>query len=238
VSVDSLGVEGNSDSSAPEISPDGRIVVFSSFASNLVSNDSNGRHDAFLHDRATGVTERVSLDSSGAEGNGNSFNPSVSSDGRIVAFASDASNLVTGDTNGTPDVLMHERCMTDATWSNYGSGFPGTNGVPAFTSQSDPVLGATLTLDLANSYGKLSIGLLFVGFQRTSLHSTLGGDLLVTPSITTVVGLPPAGTSLTGDIPVDSALCGFVIDLQAIESDPGAAKGVSFTPGLELVLGH
>ena len=58
------------------------------------------------------------------------------------------------------------------------------------------------------------------------------------PVITLVVGLGPSGTSFTGDIPNDGTLCGFAVDLQAIESDPGAAKGVSFTPGLELVLGR
>ena len=185
-------------------------------------------------------TTRVSVDSSGAEGDNVSDDegPSISANGQFVAFSSYASNLVAGDTNGYGDVFVNERCMIDATWTNYGAGFPGTNGVPSFTALSDPVLGSNLTLDLANSYSAFTFGLFFVGFQQTSIHSALGGDLLVLPAITTVVGLPSGGTSFTGFIPNDGALCGFEIDLQAWEADPGAAKGVSFTQGLELVLGH
>ncbi len=225
-------------SHSPSISADGQIVAFISFASNFVAGDRNGFPDVFVHERSTGLTERVSVDSSGAEGNKESRSPSISADGQIVAFDSAASNLVTGDTNVSIDVFAHDRCALDATWTNYGSGFPGTYGVPSFTSRADPVLGATLTLDLANSYGASSSGLLFVGFQRAQIHSSWGGDLLVVPVFTLLIGLPPGGTSISGGISIDDDLCGFTIDLQAIELDPGAAKGVSFTPGLELLLGH
>jgi len=238
VSVDSSGAEGNGASFVSAISSDGQIVAFESVASNLVAGDTNGVVDAFVHDRSTGITERVSVDSSGKQGNSSSEYPSISADGQIVAFQSRASNLVVGDTNGNWDVFVHERCAIDATWTNYGAGFPGTNGVPSFTSRSDPVLGTTLTLDLANSHGASTVGLLFAGFQRTQIHLSLGGDLLVVPVFMLVVGLPPGGTSIIGDIPIEHELCGFPIDLQALELDPGAANGVSFTPGLELLLGH
>jgi len=237
VSVDSSGVEGNSDSFTASISADGQIVAFSSLASNLVAGDTNGDSDVFVHDRATGITERVSVDSSGVEGNGNCYGPSISADGQIVAFYGFASNLVAGDTNAFEDVFVHERCEI-ATWSNYGTGFPGTNGVPSFTSRADPVLGTTVTLDLANSYGNATVGLLIIGFQRTTIHTNWGSDVLADPLITRVLGLPASGASLSDLIPNDDDLCGFTVDLQAIEADPGAAKGVSFTPGLELVLGH
>jgi hypothetical protein len=236
VSVDSSGAEGDSNSEWASISSDGRFVAFSSFASNLVAGDTNGKDDVLVHDRTTGTTERVSVDSSGVEGNGDSDAPSISADGHIVAFESGASNLVAGDTNGAYDAFVHESC--NATWTNYGAGFPGTNGVPSFTSEADPVLGTTLTLDLANSYGSSTTGLLFIGLQRTSIHASWGGDLLVVPLIAMLVGLPPAGASFSGDLPADDSLCGVAIDLQVFEGDPGAAKGVSFTQGLELVLGH
>ena len=236
VSVDSSGVEGNRYSFTPSISADGQLVAFHSYATNLVAGDTNGYGDVFVHDRSTGITERVSVDSSGAEGNGNSLFPSMSADGQLVAFYSWASNLVAGDTNGAQDVFVHERC--DATWTNYGVGFPGTNGVPSFTSQADPVLGTTVTLDLANSYGTETVGLLIVGFQRTTIHTNWGSDVLADPLITRVLVLPASGASLSDLIPNDDDLCGFTLDLQAIEADPGAVKGVSFTQGLELVLGH
>jgi hypothetical protein len=231
-------VEGDNGSGYPSISADGQVVAFGGSASNLVAGDTNGVADFFVHDRATGITERVSVDSSGVEGNNNgSGGAPISADGQIVAFLSWASNLVAGDTNGCLDVFVHERCEI-ATWSNYGAGFPGTNGVPSFTSQADPVLGTTVTLDLANSYGNATVGLLIIGFQRTTIHTNWGSDVLADPLITRVLLLPASGASLSALIPDDEDLCGFTLDLQAIEADPGAVKGVSFTQGLELVLGH
>jgi Tol biopolymer transport system component len=94
VSVDSSGAEANDDSSFPVPSADGRVIAFSSRASNLVAGDTNGTDDLFAHDRTTGVTERVSIDSTGAEGNGPSSDAAISADGQIVAFTSAASNLV------------------------------------------------------------------------------------------------------------------------------------------------
>ena len=109
VSVDSSGAGGNGFSFLASISSDGRYVAFESLATNLVAGDTNGTSDVFVHDRQTGATERVSLDSAGNEGNSVSFDPSISSDGRYVAFESPASNLVAGDTNGTFDVFVHDR---------------------------------------------------------------------------------------------------------------------------------
>ncbi len=109
VSVASSGASGNGDCSSPSISADGRFVVFYSVANNLVPGDSNGVGDAFLRDLRTGLTTRVSVSSSGAQGNGISGNPALSPDGRYVAFQSDATNLVTPDANGSADVFVHER---------------------------------------------------------------------------------------------------------------------------------
>jgi Tol biopolymer transport system component len=109
VSVDSSGVQGDNDSSAPSISADGRYVAFWSMASNLVAGDTNGTWDVFVRDRTAGTTERVSLDSSGAQANGPSYGPAISADGRWVAFQSFASNLVPGDANGLYDVFVRDR---------------------------------------------------------------------------------------------------------------------------------
>ena len=86
------------------ISADGRYVAYESSASDLVPADTNGVSDIFVRDRQRGTTERVSVDSGGGEGNGGSETPSVSAGGRFVAFASRASHLVPGDTNGFEDV--------------------------------------------------------------------------------------------------------------------------------------
>jgi Tol biopolymer transport system component len=110
VSVDSSGAQGNALSGGPGISADGRFVAFMSYATNLVPGDTNGKADVFVHDRQTKVTERVSIDSAGLEGNGDSGGlPTLSADGRFVAFVSLASNLVAGDTNGTWDIFVRDR---------------------------------------------------------------------------------------------------------------------------------
>ena len=109
VSVDSAGSAGNGTSDRPWISADGRFVAFASFANNLVTDDSNGFQDIFVHDRQTAATTRVNLDSAGVQANNGSRKPSISSDGRFVAFGSDATNLVTGDSNGFQDVFVRDR---------------------------------------------------------------------------------------------------------------------------------
>ena len=106
VSVDSTGTQANSSSFDPAISADGRHITFESSASNLVPGDTNISPDVFVHDTLTGTTTRVSVDSTGTQANGNSFEPAISADGRHIAFESFASNLVPGDTNSTTDVFV------------------------------------------------------------------------------------------------------------------------------------
>src|SRR5581483_6819962 len=100
VSVGPGGAQANGPSavdSPPAVSADGQVVAFSSEATNLVADDSNGYSDVFVRDRKTGETTRVSVGPGGAEATGgDSFSPAVSADGRYVAFASDATNLVAG----------------------------------------------------------------------------------------------------------------------------------------------
>ena len=108
VSVDSAGAQGNEGSFTPSISADGRYVAFASDATALVDGDHNRAEDVFVHDRRTGKTVKVSVASDGRPGNGNSYSPAISADGRFVAFASEATNLVRGDTNGATDVFVHD----------------------------------------------------------------------------------------------------------------------------------
>jgi len=121
VSVDSIGTEGDNHSGNPSISPDGRFVAFHSEATNLVTGDTNNCWDIFVHDRTTGSTTRVSVDSSGKQGNSWSQFPSISLDGRFVAFQSDATNLVTGDTNNCWDIFVHDRTTGKTTRASVDS---------------------------------------------------------------------------------------------------------------------
>ena len=112
VSVDSDEAQGDEDSYAASISSDGRYVAFHSAASNLVVGDTNGVPDVFVRDLTAGTTVRVSVDSDEAQGDGDSYAASISSDGRFVAFESAASNLVVGDTNGVTDVFVRDLTST------------------------------------------------------------------------------------------------------------------------------
>ena len=110
VNLSHSGQQANDGGNSPSISADGRYVAFSSGASNLVlGGDTNGVSDAFVRDRQAGTTERASESSSGAQGERYSGSPSISADGRFVAFSSGASNLVPGDVNGQDDVFVHDR---------------------------------------------------------------------------------------------------------------------------------
>jgi Tol biopolymer transport system component len=244
VSLGLRGTEANGDSgfyyglTGPCLSADGRFVAFESHASNLVRDDSNGASDVFVFDQRSGVTRRASVDSDGVEADSDCDFPSLSSDGGLVVFEGTATNLVAGDGNGCYDVFLRERCALDASWTNYGAGLPGSHGVPAFTARVAPELGRRLVLDLENSAGSYTVGLLFIGAQRASLPTAWGGELLLLPAVTELIGLAPTGTLFIGRIPDDDRLCGALVDLQAIEADPGAVKGVAFTAGLELTLGN
>lgn len=119
VSVNSDGSEGNNDSWAPGISADGRYVVFTSRADNLVANDINDYEDVFLHDRDVdnnGIydeagyisTIRISIATDGTEADSGSSAPDISADGRYITFSSNATNLVANDTNGSSDIFVHD----------------------------------------------------------------------------------------------------------------------------------
>ena len=104
---------------SPVFSGDGRYLAFTSDADDLVQGDTNDRRDVFVHDTQTGVTTRVSVPNPSAfpppvgatEANDNSASPSISADGRYVAFHSTATNLLgtAGDTNDRADVFVHDR---------------------------------------------------------------------------------------------------------------------------------
>jgi tricorn protease-like protein len=112
VSVTTDGDQATSHSRMPSISSDGRTVGFDSDAPNLVAGDTNEQNDAFVHDRVTGETTRVSVATDGSQttaATGPVGAPGVSADGRYVTFPGTASNLVANDTNNTGDVFLHDR---------------------------------------------------------------------------------------------------------------------------------
>ena len=102
------GTVGNNSSQDATISGDGRYIVYSSSADNLVSGDTNSRQDVFVYDRETGLTDLISS-GQGVQSDGDSGNPTISTDGRFVTFDSDATNLVVGATYGVRQIYLHDR---------------------------------------------------------------------------------------------------------------------------------
>lgn len=142
ISVKPGGGPGNSFSSAPAISADGRFVAFESFSSDLVGGDTNGRMDVFVRDRLTQQTTRISTSVSGTQSNGDSggirlgnffFVTSrqvvISADNRYIAFASDATNLVPGDINNARDVFIHDRMSGLTSLVSVNSAGEQANGI-------------------------------------------------------------------------------------------------------------
>jgi Tol biopolymer transport system component len=136
VSVASDGTQSNFNSGYPSISDDGRFIVFTSIATNLVANDTNNGGDIFVHDRQTGQTTRISVASDGTQADGSSSYPVISGDGRFISFESAATTLVVNDTNGYTDIFVHDRQTGETTRVSVASDGTQANGNSSFSSLS------------------------------------------------------------------------------------------------------
>jgi|GEM_PF-2494608 len=152
VSVGSAGEESDGDSRFPSISADGRFVAFETTASTFFPLDTNAQRDVYLRDREEGTTTLISRGVSGSAGNGSSGVPSVSDDGRWVAFVSDATDLVPGDTNAQDDVFLYDglfgtirRVSLTETGGESGGGVVGQ---PAMTPDGKTIAFASRASDL------------------------------------------------------------------------------------------
>jgi len=114
VSVNESGEEGDDNSYMPSLSADGRYVAFESSAKNLVNEDKNRARDVFVRDTKTGRTIRASVGLNGGDADGASSAPSISGDGKYIAFSSYASNIVPG-TSGTSTEALYLRDLTAST---------------------------------------------------------------------------------------------------------------------------
>ncbi len=193
VSVSSDGSEGNYGGIRPSISADGRFVAFESDATNLVNGDTNGKEDIFLHDRITGETSLVSVSSGGGQGNGGSYTPSISADGRFVAFESDASNLVSGDTNRLRDVFLHDRITGETSLVSVSSG--GVQGIWGSAEASISADGRLIVF-VSDSYNLVSPNT--NGMANVFLHDRITGE-------TSLVSVSSGGDEINGFYPSISA---------------------------------
>jgi hypothetical protein len=137
VSVDSSGIQADGNSYRLDMSASGRYVVFESDATNLVGiADTNSQYDIFLKDVTTGATSRISVSSSGVQGNGGSFAPAINADGRYVVYSAYADNLVLGDTNGQNDIFIRDVLANTTTMVTHGLGGVAANDRSLFPSIS------------------------------------------------------------------------------------------------------
>ena len=150
-------VPGNGVSATPVISSDGRFVAFASLSTNLGA--AGGNQQIYTHDRlagANGTTSLVSKDGAGTAGNGNSSTPSISGDGRFVAFMSLATNLVASVSG--QQIYLHDRNTgvngTNSLVSHDNNGSPvqgnGASSVPSISSNGQVITFASLATNLLN----------------------------------------------------------------------------------------
>lgn len=239
VSVLNDGTQADAYCLRPVCSGDGRFVAFYTWATTLVPLDKNGAADVVFVDRSTGVFETISADCIGRTANARSSMPAITPDGRFVSFFSGASNLNDGGFSGDL-VYLRDRTIAwpTATQTSYGDGWSGALGVPELTANVNPQYGATVDVNFGNSWGYWTVGFLMLGTAQASIETSKDGTLLVDTLISIPLAIAPYGTITRGVIPFDEALCGFELDLQGIELDPGASRGTSFTPGLQLIIGR
>ncbi len=124
-----------------------------------------------------------------------------------------------------------------ASAGNYGDGFPGTNGIPGLSLNGSPVINSLVTLSVGNSSGAPTQVLLVAGSTPATIPGFWGGDLLLVPLVAVQLPLAGPGFVLPVTIPNDPLLCGAVLYVQGLQSDPGAASGVSSSRGLEIHFG-
>jgi cell division septation protein DedD len=186
VSVDSNGAQANSDSYDPSISGDGRYIVFESTATNLVPSDTNATWDVFLYDQQTRSTTRISVDSKGVQGNNYSLDPSISGDGRYIAFAAGATNLVTGDTNGRDDIFVRDRqagTIIRSSVASDGAQANNTSFAPFISTDGQYIVfhGFATNLVLNDTNGAPDV---FIHRQNISLPSTATPTATASPTPT------------------------------------------------------
>jgi hypothetical protein len=190
VSVSSTGAQANDSSGTPAISSNARYVAFASNATNLVGNDTNGVRDIFVYDLVTGKTKRVSVGIHG-QANGPSQLPAITGDGRCIAFASSASNLVRGDTNNATDIFVRDtvaKTTTRVSVASDGTQANGNSSAPSMRSCDDVVYQSLASnLVSGDTNGESDVFERTPGFGTTRLSVTTTGDQPNGPSIEPVI---------------------------------------------------
>jgi Tol biopolymer transport system component len=213
VSVNSNGNEGNQDSHASSISGDGTVIAFDSAATNLAGNKcDNGFNHIFVHDLRTGTTTCVSVRTNGDEGNGDSFDPSISADGRVVVFQSTATNLANRCNNGNAHIYMHNLTTGETSCVSVNNEGEQSNGNSSLARVSGDGRSVVFQSNPTNITQRCSNGFTHI-FVRDTVedrticasidnHGTQGNNDSVQPSISSdgrFVAFSSAANNLTAN---------------------------------------
>ncbi len=233
------------------ISDDGRFIAFASSVATLVADDTNGKSDVFVYDRLEDTLERVSVAGSGAQGAGGAASPSISADGRYVAFASTSANLVAGDTNGLTDIFVRDRVAhttvrvsvaADGAQANNTSFGPSISddgqrvafGSWAFNLVASDANGATdvFVRDLvAGTTVRASVATSGAEADLASTGAALSGDGKVVVFASKATNLVAGDTNAVDDVFVRDLATG-VTERVSVASTGGESDGASRLPSL------
>ena len=212
--------QGPASAGRPAVADNGSVVAFASDATNLVPNDHNGVSDVFVN--AGGTITRVSVRTDFGEADGSSSAPAVSENGQFVAFVSEADNLVSGDTNGAPDVFVYDRAATTVTRISLaadGSEADGASGAPSIDRTGADV---AFTSDATNLVPGDGNGATDVFVRRLGTGATT-----ILASVTAAGSGPGDGPSGEPALSLDGTQLGFSSDAtNLVASDTNHKKDV------------
>lgn len=251
VSVTSGGVAANGASSEPAISGDGSTIVYTSNAGNLVPADGNGVSDIFIYDRVARTTARVSVATAGDQGDKASTHATVSDNGNLVAFTSEATNLVAGDTNNVRDIFVRNvssgtttlvsvpisgQTLTD---QSYGPSLAGDGSIVAFYSYAAELVAGdgnahadVFVRDLtANTTSRISVTPGGGGGNGRSGRPSVSGDGNLVAFTSAATNLVSGDTNGAIDVFVRDRTAG-VTTLASVSQDGASGNGASGGPAL------
>jgi Tol biopolymer transport system component len=233
-----------------DVSRDGRYVAFAT-SDPLEAGDTNQAIDVYLWDRVADTREWISRRPDGGVANGTSFQPSISGDGRYIAFSSIATNLVAGDTNGANDIFVHDRetgATVRASVSSSGAQATGNSGVPSLSDDGTVVAFSSSAFDLialdTNGVSDIFVRDLSAGTtarvsarsgggeaDRSSSAPVLSGDGKVVAFVSTATNLVNGDGNNVSDVFVHDRTTG-ITERASVSSVGVEASAASVTPAL------
>ncbi|MFZ0547700.1 MAG: hypothetical protein WAM60_19795 [Candidatus Promineifilaceae bacterium] len=216
VSLTSSGQTGDGESRSPAVSEDGQYVAFESVATDLAANDHNNASDIFLYSRQDGSLQRISVNAANEEGDGPSYDPDLSADGRYVAFESQAENLWENDSNHKSDIFVYFRGdnsqvqIERASVADGGGQANDNSGSPSISSDGRYVTYSSFANNLTGGEVFGTYLDVYVFDRDSNVTERISADEL---------GQEPEGASVNPDISADGRFISFDSTANNLVSD-------------------